>query len=387
MRLRALFLSLFILTLISTAHSALLKTDDWVSVEKERDIRGDLYAFGRQVDISGVIKGDLITSAQHIFIDGTVTQNLYAAAQNIRITGEIAHDFWGFAQTIELNGKIEGGFRGACAELLINCPVNGDIIVGAGKVIVAPKAVVRGNLYVGAGELEIKGEVYGEVIGGVQEFKLSGLIAGDVDLCVEEIVFKPSGKVDGDFNYKSAEPLEPEFRSQVTGEITFEAVDKKHKAVGFCVWVKILMFLAAIVTAFIIIAFFTGRLRENFDTFADQPWKTLLIGFLGLIVIPVIVLIAFITLIGIPLGLTIAALYVVFLYLAWVIAGILLGRLIIQLLGAVEPSLLLSALLGIAVLSLLGLIPFIGGLFCFAAVLFGLGIILIGLYDIFWGRG
>lgn len=387
MKSRGLLASLILLIWISTAHSALFKSDNWVSVEKEHEILGDLYAFGGDVDISGVVKGDLITAAQHIFIDGTVTQNLYAAGQKIRITGEIAHDLWGFAQSIELDGKIDGGFRGACAELLINCPVKGDIIVGAGKVVIAHKAVVQGNLYVGAGELEIKGEVHGEVIGDVQKFKLSGLITGDVDLSVEEIAFEPSGKIDGDFTYKSANPLDSEYKDQITGEITFKKADGKHKAIGFPGWCKVLMFLAAIAAAFIIIAFFTGRLRENFDAFTDQPWKTLLIGFLGLIVIPVIIVIAFATLIGIPLSIIIAALYGIFLYLAWVIAGILLGRSIIQLFRVVEPSLLLSALLGIAVLSLLGLIPFAGGLFYFAAVLFGMGIILVGLYDVFWERG
>jgi hypothetical protein len=105
---------------------------------------------------------------------------------------------------------------------------------------------------------------------------------------------------------------------------------------------------------------------------------------LSLIAIPVAAIIALITLIGIPLGLILVGLYAIFLYLSWVIAGILLGRLILQILGTMEPSLILSALIGLFILILVGWIPYLGGFVNLVVILFGLGIILQGLYRLFW---
>ena len=372
--------------LFSTVSGAVIIRSDWINLDESRESQGDLYLFGRQIDFYGDSKGDMVAMGQHINIAGQVRQNLYTVAQTIKVAGEIDHDFWGFAQTIELDGKILGGFRGACAELMVNCEVTGDIIVGAGQVNIGPNAVVDGNLYVGCGRLYIAGEITGEVIGGVEELVVSGTIHKNVKLEVGEVIFEPEARLEGDFTYTRSAPLDIDFKKFVAGEVKFKQCEPVDIECPLARWWNIWFFFSALVTALIIVAFFSGRLKENFELFSEQPWRTLLYGFLGFIVMPAVIAIACVTLIGIPIGLILAVFYGVFLYTGYLVGGILLGRLIFQLFKAAEPSLVLSALVGIVLLFLLGMIPFFGGLVCFAALLFGLGIILVALYNLFWGQ-
>lgn len=379
--------ALLMLAVYTPVHSGTFKGGNFIDISEDKVINNDLYLWCRRADVSGMVENDLIVGCQKLNISGTVTQNLYCAAQTVRIDGEVRGDILGFGQDIELNGRAMSGFRGGCGALQVEGEVFGDIVVGASMVTIGPKAVIEGDLYIGSGELVVEGEIRGKVIGGVQNLTLSGIITEDVRLEVESIVIEPTGKIGGDLIYTSEKPIEAEYRSRVIGDIIFEQTDKGHIPWrGFCwVW-KIWAFIAALATAFILAAVFRENLRENFEAFSDRPWKSLLIGFLGFIVIPVAGIIALALIITIPLGLILGALYGIFLYLGWVIGGILLGRLALNLLGSAEPSLFLSALSGIVLLSLLSLIPIFGGLVCFISIVAGMSVTLAGIYSAFWGE-
>ena len=82
-----------------------------------------------------------------------------------------------------------------------------------------------------------------------------------------------------------------------------------------------------------------------------------------------------ITIIGIPVGLIALALWGIAIYLAQIPVGLLIGRLIIGRFRVVErKAIMVGALaLGLVILRLLGLIPYLGFFIALAVVLFGLG--------------
>ncbi|GAI86021.1 unnamed protein product, partial [marine sediment metagenome] len=90
-------------------------------------------------------------------------------------------------------------------------------------------------------------------------------------------------------------------------------------------------------------------------------------------------LIVCITIIGLPLGLITLALYTIAIYLTQLFVGLLIGQLIIGASRGIETrAALVGALaLGLAILSLLRLIPYLGSVIGLATVLFGLGAILV----------
>lgn len=78
---------------------------------------------------------------------------------------------------------------------------------------------------------------------------------------------------------------------------------------------------------------------------------------------------------GIPLGLISLALYGIAIYLAQIFVGLAISRLIIRRSAMVESKALLMGALasGLAILSLLRLIPYLGFAIVLATILFGLG--------------
>jgi hypothetical protein len=115
------------------------------------------------------------------------------------------------------------------------------------------------------------------------------------------------------------------------------------------------------------------------DTLISKPWKSLGVGFLGLIVIPIASLIMFVILIGYPLGVVGIYTYSVLLYTASIFVGLVVGEKILQLFkkeGVI--SLYLSFIVGYVVLRILGLIPILGFVIRIFVLLFGAGALLLG---------
>ena len=98
-------------------------------------------------------------------------------------------------------------------------------------------------------------------------------------------------------------------------------------------------------------------------------------GALILFVTPIAAIVTCITIIGIPVGLIALALWGIAIYLAQIPVGLFIGRLIIGRSRDVEgKAIMVAALaLGLVILKLLRLIPYLGFFIGVAVVLFGLG--------------
>jgi hypothetical protein len=106
-------------------------------------------------------------------------------------------------------------------------------------------------------------------------------------------------------------------------------------------------------------------------------WASAGYGFVALIVTPIVVVILCVTLLGIPLGIGSLMLYLAGLYLAKIIVGGYLGR---ELMGSRNglPT-VLGLLLGIAMLQVVFLIPYGGGILKLAVTCIGLGSLVLTL--------
>jgi hypothetical protein len=100
-------------------------------------------------------------------------------------------------------------------------------------------------------------------------------------------------------------------------------------------------------------------------------WGLLL--FFGL---PILAIIALVTIVGLPLGVGVLASLGLIYALGYSAAAWILGRRIVR-----EPTAWVVAFLaGWAILRLVALVPFLGGLVWFAAVVFGLGVLTVGIW-------
>jgi len=121
------------------------------------------------------------------------------------------------------------------------------------------------------------------------------------------------------------------------------------------------------------------RVKAVTESIRTRPWANLGWGAIILIVTPIAALIACITIIGLPLGLIALALYTIAICLTQLFVGLFIGQLIIGGSRGVESraALVGALVLGLAILSILRLIPYLGAVIWLATILFGLGAILV----------
>ena len=143
-------------------------------------------------------------------------------------------------------------------------------------------------------------------------------------------------------------------------------------------WTFVILVIAALLAA----AF--PHFYQGVAQTARTRWPlALLLGFVMLVCWPLAAVFAAITLIGIPLALAMIAFYLALLLVGYVSAGIALGQVALQHWGGEHATntgwRIAAAVLAMLAISLLGRVPFAGGLIVLVALLTGIGALLMQL--------
>lgn len=113
------------------------------------------------------------------------------------------------------------------------------------------------------------------------------------------------------------------------------------------------------------------------DWIGREPLRSLGLGFVVAVCLPVLALLLVLTIIGIPLALIVVFLYLLLLFLGWITAALFVSRKGLDLLRSGRPETtgirLIALLLAIVALWAIGHVPLVGGWIKFAALLLGIG--------------
>jgi len=356
--LKGLIVSLLAILLMTfTAVSVLafdVRSGDIVTVASGEVIDGDLYVAGSDVIIDGTINGDLIAAGSTITVNGTVNGSIMAVGGTVNINGEVSHAVRVIGETLNISGTI-----------------GRDLLVAGDEFSMASTAEIGGDLLLGA-----------------VTARIDGLIKGDINSGVDSLTIASTASIQGKLTYISENEANIQSGAQIRGTITHKLPDVKEKlATGIGLWGKVIIelwsivigFLMTLVLGIIIVLLAPRRVKAVTESIRTRPWASLGWGAVILVATPIAALIACITIIGLPLGLIALALYTIAICLTQLFVGLLIGQLIIGYSRKVETkALLVGALtLGLAILSLLRLIPYLGFVVGLATVLFGLGAILV----------
>jgi cytoskeletal protein CcmA (bactofilin family) len=317
-----------------------------VTISSVEVIDGDLYVAGKTIIIDANINGDLIAAGQTIMVNGTVNGSIIAAAQTININGEVTHAVRVIGETLNIGGII-----------------GRDLLAAVGNFSTTSTAEIGGDLLLGAGIARI-----------------DGLIKGDINSGVKSLTIASTASIQGKLNYISGNEANIQSGAQIKGTINHKLPEVKEKQVaGIGLWWIVIGFLMTLVLGIVIILLAPRRVKAVTESIRTHPWASLGWGAVILVATPIIALIVCITIIGLPLGLIALVLYAIAIYLTQLFVGLLIGQLIIGAFRGVETraALVGALVLGLAILRLLRLIPFVGFFFGLATVLFGLGAILV----------
>jgi hypothetical protein len=285
---------------------------------------------------------------------------------------------------------------GLMAALLVVLGLGASVVTAAGypqptdRILVATNGATDvasgddlGALFVLGGDATISGDVKAIVVvdGTVT---LSGATAGSLTVIEGSAILGAGSTVRGDVRTLDG-TVTQEPGATIQGSV--ESLDGDLAAVAvLLIPAFILLFfgfgLVAIAAALVVAAFGARQVRGIEELIRREPGQVLVAGIVGMIALPVAAVLMIMTIVGAPLGLAIFFVVLPALaFLAWIVAAIWVGDWIVaRLRGATEADRpYLAAVLGVVVLAIAGLVPFVSAI----ATLFGFGALLLTAWRTF----
>ena len=298
-----------------------------------------------------------------VVAEGETVTGLDVVAGTVVIRGTVAGNLNGFAGDIVITetGVVTGDVSVATGSLRIEGTVGGSVSAGAGVVTLAQSGVVDGDLSAGAGTVTI-----------------DGAIDGDATVGAETITLGPASQISGQLRYDGT-------LTQQSGAIVQGSVIEDQSIGGFgpvgvsahswpsVGWLDSLYGLFAnLLLGAILLFVLPGFSNRVAGEVADSTGRSALIGLLVLIGVPFVLAVTALTIVGIPLAILGLFGYA---FLVWV--GVVYGEFAIGrwVLGRWqdEPNRWYALGVGLVLFTVIGLVPILGGLAVFGALLVGLG--------------
>lgn len=328
------------------------------AISLTEDLKGDVYLAGGTVNIDAVIDGDLIVAGGTVILNGEVTEDL-------RIVGG----------TLVLNGSI-----------------GQDVTAAGGTINFTSDSQVDGSVIAAGGNINYNGQITGNLLTRAGQASLAGLFGQNIRLGSGSFEVAPEASIGGDLVAQYEETSSVSAEAQIIGETQVEKTQYTERAEraktrfgglakGFSVAGAITTLAMSLASGLVILLLFPKFSQKLAQSIIDQPFATMGWGFLKLVVTPIVLVLLLMSLIGMPLAGIVFLLYLLSFFVANWIASLAVGQ---RLAKEVEVKFMDNPYwqftVGLVLIKLVGLIPFIGDLVKFALFLMGLGALFI------WGK-
>lgn len=332
-----------------------VRTGDSVSVAEGQLIEGDFYTAAGKINVSGEVEKDMIAAGGQLTINGSVGDDALFLAAQTDIYGTIGDDL-----------RVIGG------SVTIAEPVVGDVFVIAGQVDILSTASVGGDVLVYGGEVTIEGPVGGDVLGTVDLLRIDSVVAGDIDVTVGQLTLGDRATVEGAVKYVSNELLIQALNATVVGDIVRnDPVLPGNEASVRNALVPILMLLFSVLAWFLISRRTLNLVVARALTKSPRP---ILLGFLTVFFAPLAIGVLIISMIGTFVGFIGVLAYLLVVMLSMVSLSAVIGQLLMRTFNHPSANLsLLTLCVGVSVVGVLMLLPYIGQVILVTALLVTVG--------------
>ena len=315
----------------------------WASgniVRVEGVVNGDVLAFGGTVEVRGTVKGDLVSFAKRIVVSGTVEGNIYNFSNSLDLDGQVNHSLYGLMQSLRVND------RGRVGE---------GMLVGAGDVSLEGEVKRSVNIYAGTADV-------------------SGSIGRELAMAGDNLTLTNTARVGGNLSARVRHLANVHIADGATiagsREIRLRGGGRFTRPIFYffaAIWLA-----AAMLVGWLILILFPGFFQASTHA-VGSGWRSFVLGIAVLAGVPVAMILLAITLVGLPASLILLMAYLVAIYLAKIWVGAFLGRMLLKPAGSTKSDWMLGLLLGLLILTVVGYIPYLGGLLRFGMVCLGLG--------------
>lgn len=372
-----LLLSLFITPF--NADASIIRSDKSAVIGAEENINNNVYLVGGDPKVLGNVSSDV-----------------FALGNNVEILGNVEGDVLAFGGSLNVKSNISGDVRIVGANVNIENNISGDLVVVGSNITVNENAKVVGEIILIGGTVNLKNtsEKHIRVISGTTV--VSGKILSTANVTSEKIHIMKNAEVSGNLSYFSPRQALIEDGSKIDGSVSFNKVNSirengivKHLIVSFLNFWMLFRFVTTLILTFILVYVFKIFSQNTALQSIKSFWKSLFIGIMTFVFVPVIITIFLISLILLPVAILVGMIYAGIFIVSNAIAGIALGALLKKTFTK-NKSLEVSfhtATIGVVVLTLLQFVPFIGDFTRYIFIAAAFGSVWIYLYNkVRWGN-
>lgn len=348
-----------------SAEAADIRSGQNIYVGQGERVAGNLYGASDTVSISGETGGDAVMAGGNVVVSGRVGQDVLAAGGTVDVLGSVGGD-----------ARIAGG------TVTVAGPVGGDVVVAGGTTHIVSGATVGGDVLVWSGNVVVDGVVNGSVRVRGGSIRVDGTVRGGMDMTSSgPIVLGSNATVAGDIVYRSPQMIIVENGATVSGRVARQALPEtanqgfQQGAKSILATLSLLNLLALLVAGWLLFWLFPSTSLVLIARAYERPWRSLGLGALFFLVMPLILLVLMLLVIGWYVAVFFGLIYLFFLLVAHIYAGILLGSWILKLYRRDQAMSLTwySVMGGILLLFIISFIPVLGWLIGAALFLMVLG--------------
>ncbi len=358
---------------------------------------------GPDIEISGTLTQQQFLAGRTVRILADVSDSVFVAGREVTASGARAESFVAAAADIRLDDSTMRDLIAAGTDITLDSTVEDDVVAAvcpvcwwaSGRFALGPGARVGDELVVAAGTVELDGEIGGNVRALARRIVVSGTVSGRADLRAEEIVIASGAELGGELIARS--PSEPQIAADATvngpvrtikEDVEFpEPEDMRDAFIWAMVLVAIATVFGVLLLGVVMQAVMPSFLHDAARGIRQHTWSAIGRGLVWTLLLSAVAGLAASTIIGIPIAVVLAAVLVLFGAAALVAAAYAIGLWLRSRKTDMPEQLGFGSragwtLLGLAVLVLVGLIPVVGSVLTFIALLAGFGAVAGG----FWRR-
>jgi cytoskeletal protein CcmA (bactofilin family) len=338
-----------------------------VKVDAGESIDDTVFLGGKTAIIAGTVDGDVFAAAERVEVTGTVHGNLFSAGETVTIAGQIDGNLHAAGKNVDVDAKVGG--TGFLAGQNVNLNEAGQL--------------ARGGFFAGE-SVRTKGQVGRDLYLAGEKLEVSGSVARSVRAYGERFAVSSTGVVEGDVHVTvpSEDAVEIDEGATVKGEtvVDIEVEDERPAFVSAAFYFGVLGKALALLLIGVLLVMLFPALRPSAPGTSREVLRDMGIGFIVLLAVPVAMFLIALTLIGVPVSMLLAVAYALVFYLSTLVVAYFIAKRF-----APEDDRRLVLWTGLILLAILFVveIPFIGGGLNFLVHIFGMGCLVLHLWNLY----
>lgn len=251
----------------------------------------DVYVASTTARIDGTVDGDLIISTGSLEINGTVTGDVFVLSHG----------------PVTVTGDVGGSLRGVARSVVVEGTVGDDVTVAAMSNRISG-SVARDALFFG-GVLEMDGEVGRDVNGRMISAVFDGEVGHDVDIAVGSLTLEGGTAVAGDVLYRSGTDANIAATVEVGSQLDRLPARGGWGTELVLTIATVVGYLGFLFAGIVLIWLFRRTAPRAIDSVVGSPLRAAAVGFLALVVAPILIVLLMMTLVGVPVAVALMVLF------------------------------------------------------------------------------